>query len=823
MSKNIRSGDQKRREFDPDQFLDNAAGWRRGILVALFLVVVLAIVMPELIFHGDIFLVPDTKAPISFSEVGREYLESGKYPLWNPYIFCGMPSYPSLSYTPYVYPIAYVTYILQRYLGFPEMTWLLVHYILAGMGIYLLLRSFGVRSSISMLAGGLFMIMPNLVANGANGHGSQACAVAYMPYVFLFCRNILTGRGRVVNTAFLAIALGFQMLRGHVQISYYTYLITGLLFIMETIRLARTGKGKEIAVNSGFIFAAVILSAGIAAVLIFPVREYADYSIRGGTGGGLDYDYATGWSLPPKELLTLIFPWASGFGKMTYWGGMPFTDYPNYLGIVTAVFSVIGFFIVRSRWKWYLAVIIIVATFVSFGRFMPVLYDPLFRLLPFFNKFRVPVMILIVQQLAVTVLMGLAIEEYLQLVARDELPAILKKESLKWGLLAAVALFLLVIAASGSIKQDLAASEAIRSRVRPEWIMMAVSAYSSDLVRTLFFLVATIATLFFVSWKRPKGSLAIIILSVLLLFDIISVDRSIVHPESTWNNSGYRIVRPVTARERYKEPGVMAKYLAADTTFFRVFPVPASRPGSWNHSTFPFSDNSYMMSGIFSMGGYHAAKLKNYQDVMDLLFATFNRGVVPKQILNMLGAKYFLSMHPVFPEGSEYPLIYQKDKNYIYRNPEALPRVYFVDRIKLMTKEDALLSLTSNAFDPSREVILQAMPDGEIDSAGGSRAEITAYDLNTINIEAHVEKSCIMVVSEVDYPDWKVTIDGREGDILTANYCLRAIELQPGEHRIEFTFESPVLNRSLMLSIISIAIALSTVIISFLVTGRKGD
>ncbi len=822
MSNEVRPGSRERPNIDPVDLFDSSSGWRKAVVVALLLVAVLSILMPELVFRGNIFLVPDTKAPISFSEVGRKSLESGSYPLWNPYIFCGMPSFQSLSYTPYVYPVSFVTYILQRYLGFPEMTWLLIHYIMAGVGVYLLLRSFGARSSVSLLSGILFMIMPNLVANGANGHGSQACAVAYMPFAFLFCRKILSGRRRLANAALLAVVLGFQMLRGHVQISYYTYLLVGLLFLMESIYLCRIKKGKEIAVNFGFLAAAAVISVGIASVLVFPVREYADFSIRGGTDGGLDYGYATGWSLPPGELLTLVFPWAAGFGKWTYWGKMPFTDYPNYVGMVAAVYAIISMIVVRSRWKWYLAVIIIVSTLISFGRFFPVFYDPLFRFFPYFNKFRVPVMILIVQQLAFVVLMGMGIEEYLQRAAREDLPPALRKDRIRWVLIVSAALLLIAVAASKGIQQGLLGSGALRGRVNPSWIRMAVSAYSTDLVRTAFFFLAVVASVFYISWKKPKRGLVVIFIAVLLFLDIYSVDGSILHPEKTWKTNNAGIIRPASAKEAYKAPNRIAEYLSGDSSYFRIFPVPDARPGTWSHNSFPFSDNSFMISGIFSLGGYHAAKLKNYQDVMDVMFASFNRGVIPRQILNMLGVKYFVATHPVFPDRYSYSLVHEEENVYIYDNPEVLPRLFFVDRVRLMDRGEALSSLLSKLFDPSREVILQSMPALEIESAEGSSAEITDYDLNSITIKADIERSCIMVLSEIDYPDWKVYVDGEEREILTANYCLRAVALRAGDSSVVFRFESSVLKRSFQMSVVSFALALIALTASLILGGRKG-
>ncbi|MCK5547639.1 MAG: hypothetical protein KAI64_01395, partial [Thermoplasmata archaeon] len=360
----------------------------------------------------------------------------GTYPLWNPYLFCGMPSYPTQAYTPFVYPVSFFTHVLHAYLHFPEMTWLLLHYLLAGAGAYLLLRSLGAGAAVSLLGGAMFMIMPNYIAMGAHGHGSQACAVAYMPFALLFALNILRGRKRIVMTSLLAITLGFQMLRGHIQISYYTYLLIGFLFIYEGVALVRRREFSAFASNIAFFAAAFIMALGIASVLVIPVREYSGLSIRGGEGGGLDYGYATGWSLHPKEILTFILPWSFGFGKVTYWGRMPFTDYPNYIGQVTALFSILGIFILRGRAKWFLLTAAALATLISFGRFFPVLYDPLFRFLPWFDKFRVPVMILIVQQLVLVVLAGLTMEELLRRAGQGALPGWLTADRLKWMLIA---------------------------------------------------------------------------------------------------------------------------------------------------------------------------------------------------------------------------------------------------------------------------------------------------------------------------------------------------------------------------------------------------
>jgi hypothetical protein len=229
-----------------------------------------------------------------------------------------------------------------------------------------------------------------------------------------------------------------------------------------------------------------------------------------------------------------------------------------------------------------------------------------------------------------------------------------------------------------------------------------------------------------------------------------------------------------------------------------------------------------MISGIQSMGGYHAAKLKNYQDLMDVMFATFNRGAMPANILNMMGAKYFVSFHKIFREGSPYPLVHEEEGNYIYLNPGALPRVFFVDKIRVAQAGEILSLLIQPTFDPSREVILDHLPPGDVESAEGSEAEITDYSLNSIAIRARVEKPCVMVLGEIDYPGWKATVDGADAPVITANHCLRALVVGPGDHDIVFRYESGVISGSLRLSIVSFAVSLLAVAVPAAARKRRG-
>ncbi|MGD1049082.1 MAG: hypothetical protein ABR899_10090 [Candidatus Krumholzibacteriaceae bacterium] len=806
--------------FELLERLESAAPWRRALVLVAILVVLLCALMPEIVFQNKVFLVPDAQAPMNFAAVGEKALADGTYPLWNPYIFCGMPSYASLSFTPYVYPPAFVTYLFQHYLRFPELSWLLFHYLMAGVGVYLLARSLGARSSASMLAGMSFMLMPGYVAIGSYGHGSQACSIAYMPYALLLAWHIMRGQRRLAMSACLAIVLGFQMLRGHVQIAYYTYLLIGLLFIFESIFLLRARQTSAVVKNFAFLAAAAAVAVGIASVLLIPVQAYAAYSIRGGGGaGGLDYGYATNWSLHPKEMLTFIFPWAFGYGYPTYWGEMPFTNYPNYLGIVTVAFALFALFFLRSRAKWFLVVAAVCSTVLSFGKFFPLLYGPMFKLLPYFNKFRVPVMALIIQQLAVVTLMALGVEEFLRRREEGSLPGWLEPKRVRWILVGAAVLFVLVLVANGGIRDRIAGSAAVQSRVKGAAVDVAASSFVANLLLTVAIALSVVVVAFAAVSRRVLANTIVLVLALIAAVDLFAENRNILHPEKGWPGAG-GIIAEKAAREEIRKSDEVTKFLGADSTRFRLFPAPAAQLGSWGVSSPLFSENRFMNFGISSLGGYHAAKLKDYQDVLDAMFASFNAGKYPAAIIDMLNAKYILSAFPLFREGSPFPLVLKSNDMYLYSNPLALPRAFCVDAFRVLSKRDALAALGAADFDPSREAILNEAPSIRPVSAAGASARVTKYGLNAISIAAHVEKPCILVVSEIAYPDWKAEVDGVATPILTADYCLRALALGPGDHEIRMRFSSRLLRVSLLVSIVSLAAAALVPAIQGIVAAR---
>jgi hypothetical protein len=794
----------------------------------LLLIAAICLLYPELVFQQKVFVAGDVEAAASFaSPIQQAMEEENVYPLWNPYLFAGMPSYESLAFNPYVYPVGMITAFLVKFLHFPNYTWLLFHTFLLGFGVVLLLMEYRVNFLIATAAGILMMWMPNLVAVGANGHGSQASAVAYMPYALLFWDRLWRGKGVLVNASALVILLGFQMLRAHLQISYYTFALIGLhlLFfgISGVIRALRGGSGTEDTPlpflrrfrsgggpSGGLVFAqfgslaailAVIVVGAllVSAVLFLPVHDYAQYSIRGASeGGGLDRDYATSWSLHPWECLTFILPFSFGFGKLTYYGYMPFTDYPNYIGLVVLIFSVCAVFIVKTRFVRFLFFVAVISTLVAFGKFFPILYEPLFRYLPYFNKFRVPVMVLIVQQLALVLLFGIGLHAVLKADRTRGQKAALRV------VLVSVGIIIVVAISQGywtdGFPQSIAAKirSARSSAQHLEDARLAGSMLGKDLFKFSLILFASSIFVYLYFRRTLNNVVLFVLIFVIALLDLYMVSRHILHPEALFGVPQYKLINDKQVLLKPQAPDDVIRALKQDAGYYRVFPMG------------DFSTNRYMHFRISSIGGYHAAKLAVYNEFL----MAFGTALKNDQygMMHMLNVRYLVAPSPMPEKAFLRPfwqgVDYKGGRSFIYENVACVPRVFIVDRYQVIPGREALDVLAAGAVDFSSEVLLEKEPGIQPVSAQGARASIRKYGLNEIHIDAELPSPAMLVLSEIFYPRWKVFIDGEPGEIIRANHILRSVALPEGKHDIVFRYDASLLRASLAVSVAATAVAL---------------
>jgi hypothetical protein len=803
---------------------------RPALIAIVALLVGVALLYPEIVFQGKVFVSEDSRSATSFAAVGNRSLAQGDYPVWNPYLFCGMPSFGSMAYVPWVYPVNWILKPFRHVLPLPEYTWLLFHTVMTGLGVFLLLRDRGVRAAAAIPAGVLMMWVPNLVAVGAYGHGSQACAVAYLPFALWLWDRIWRGRNVIVNATALALVLGFSMLRGHLQVSYYTYALVvlhviffGALALVDAsrhrrattsplpARLAARVQGDSSEWSRAFgelgfsvaTFAVVVaISLLLCAVLYLPVHDYARYSIRGASAaGGLSYQYATGWSLHPSEMLTFIVPFSFGFGKDLYLGHMPFTDYPNYLGVVVLAFAVVAVVRVRDRWVGFLAFVAVVATLVSFGKFFPVLYGPLFKLAPYFSKFRVPVMVLIVQQLAVILLFGVGLDQ----VMKSQ-----RAGARRWALRALIvagALFVVAILSQGYWTDGFATGAASRVRVtddpsaRVTVARMAGEFLASDLVQLgILALLAAAATFAFVSSTRMRPAVFALIVLALGIADYYRVDRFILHPERFRNYEAYRIIREKPATDPYTAADEMMTFLREREGIFRVFPIDDVRNPI---NSGAFMSNRYMVFGIESVGGYHPAKLSAYDEFLAALAQSVRDGRF--HLLNMVNARYFVSgvrlpEHPALTAlwgGADF----EGNPRAIYENKDAFPRAWVVGDYTVATGDQSLGMLAGGAIDLRRSVILSEEPAIKPEPGDSAVVSIVREHDKALSLSVTLDRPGIVVISDAYYPEWKATVDGVPATIIRANHAFRALALEAGAHEIEMHYEAALLRKGATISI----------------------
>jgi len=373
----------------------------KTLLAALLLSSLLGIFFFDVLFLGKTYLSADAQSARSLTFAAEN---DAMFPQHFPYIFSGMP-----SIMVYTSPYLYFPNILTTWLPTYNALYVghVLHYLLAGMGMFLLLRSYGFWAGI--VGAVSFIFTTNMLGQEIYGHGGLMMTAAYIPLIMWALNECFFDKG-FKSWGILALLLGLQMQRGHYQVIYYTWLLVGAFFVYHRWRFKSFNLTAYWGLNGKFIFSLIgcgILAIGMAAMTILPTIEYAEHSIR----NNIDFTYASSWSFHPKELITLILPNFYGFGDATYIGFLPFTHFPNYLGISVLILACFA----RGKIVRYFIGVILVSLFISFGKYTPI-YEFLYNYMPFFDKFRAPMMILILVQFSVAVLAGMGLSRVLQIV-----------------------------------------------------------------------------------------------------------------------------------------------------------------------------------------------------------------------------------------------------------------------------------------------------------------------------------------------------------------------------------------------------------------------
>ena len=506
------------------------------LLVIAFLL--LLIFYNQVMLSGKTFQMPDQQSSRATAPFVKEALARGITPLWCPYIFSGMPSFGSLLSAPKINRLDEFFTGLFRTAMMPEFTFIFFNYLLLALFMFLLMRGLAVEPLPALFSGLAVIFVPQFIAFTSYGHNTKFLAVVLIPLILLLAKKMMEEKN-ALWFSLTALAIGYQMVRAHIQVSYYTFILLGIYFLYKEIAdFRRSGEFKPLLISAGLLAGAIFAGVLLSMTLYASVLEYQRYSIRGGgvEGGGLDFDYAANWSFHPLEMVTFFIPSFMGFGGATYWGKMPFTDYPLYFSVIVFLLAGLAILLRRDRTTWIMTIVALFSLLVSFGKHLPLLYAPLFKLLPYFNKFRVPSMIHIILDIAMIILAGIGLQALFEL--RTQLPQLKtvernrKMKGVKRYLYAFTGLVLLlalIVLFGKSIYMGMAGSggHTLNEAQRLEAYNKALF----DSFKSIGLLALTMVLIFqFLKNSLTRLTLTLA-LSTMVIIDLIMVGAKIIHPQ----------------------------------------------------------------------------------------------------------------------------------------------------------------------------------------------------------------------------------------------------------------------------------------------------
>ena len=726
-----------------------------------------------LVFQSNILVAPDSLIPhASTIALDKLQAETGVYPLWQPWLFSGMPTMEAFSYLSGLYYPNVVFNLFHT----DGIVLQLLHLAFAGLGVFLFLRQYGLTTLAAPFGGAIFMLNPYMTAMLVHGHGSQLMTAAYMPWM-LWATMRLINRGGLADAGILALVAGFQLQRSHVQIAYYSWMLTLLLALF--LFLSRRDSPKTTFRLSSLLLLALGCGVAMSASIYLPASQYAAYSVRGVVeqGVGSAWEYATLWSMHPLELLTFLVPGVFGFGGVTYWGFMPFTDFPNYAGIVVLLLAVAGAVTRRKEpMTWFFVAAVLLALLLSFGRFFSPIFDLFYHFAPLFSRFRVPSMALIMLYLIISFLAAIGVNDLLQRQPKRLLKPI------RLGALLLAAILLLFLAFEQPVENFFRTLYPEPQVGSFDLAFMVNKVRWENLTGSLW-IVLMLASLFAgVLWLSIKGKLSHkltgLLLFLLALGDLLWMDIQIIYPSANSLRSPLyadsHLVGPAF------KPDDITRYLAAQKGPFRIYPAGPL-----------FAENKFALFGIESVGGYHPAKLKIYEE---FLAKTENLSSI--NVLRMLNVGYIVSPAPLGHPALELvktgtlQLAGGPVTAYVYRLQQTAPRAWFAIRVIAVNNNEELFA----------RILDDATPAGlaYIDASfwRGSRsfadATVTSLDAKAESMVVKVATpgEAFLVVSELYYPlRWKVKIDGRDASMVKVNGLLRGVVVPSGSQEVRFYYD----------------------------------
>lgn len=759
------------------------------LLATLIFILLTVIFYSPIFFEGKILNQNDVNQGIaSGSELAAFREKTGEEGLWTNSMFSGMPAYLISLRWSGSEPLTIIEKVIS--LGFPNSA---KETFLSLVCFYILLIVFGIRPSIAIAGAIAYAFSTYFIVSIEAGHLWKMRAIAYAPLVLAGVHLAYTKR-LLWGFAVTALALALEINSNHIQITYYLGLMLVIYGIVQLIFAVREKEIKSFFIASALLVGAVVLAVGANLGKLWSTYEYGKYSIRGKSElssntqstGGLDRDYAFEWSSGVAESFTFLVPnfygGASGNytgqnsdleialrqnnvpeaqiaqytrGLLGYWGPQPFTSGPVYAGALVVFFFVLGILYADKRNTTWLIAATVLSIVLSWGKHFPSVNYFLFDYLPMYNKFRAVSMAVVIALMAMPLLGCLGLEKLLQ-EKWDKKSQ--KNLFIALGVTGGLALLIAIIAYIPAL--DLGDV--------PQWVKNAVdssrkSIIRKDAFRTIFFVVAAGAVVFFYLRKSIGTVVFSGLLILLMVIDIMGVDYRYVQEENYIKKRRNNFFTETPADQVIKQD---------ESTPFRVLnfqnPFNEARTSAFHHS----------------IGGYHGAKMRRYQDLithhlqheMNDIMQAGNITASNANVLNMLNTRYLLA---------------GQTADAVIRNPHHNGNAWFVQEVLVANNPDEEIQLLDSINTKTQAVIdvsKFSKPEFTYDSSASIR--LTEYAPNKLVYEATTATDGYAVFSEVYYPEgWIAKIDNNEVTIDRVNYVLRAMKIPAGSHTIEFSFQ----------------------------------
>ena len=802
--------------------MKNLKLWLPDILaVVLFAVISFAYFFPADI-EGRILYRHDSSAGRGAGQEASEYHQrTGERTRWTNALFGGMPTYqmsPSYSST------TVLTEVENAYhLWLPENVWYVFAYLL---GFYIMLRAFDFRQYLAMLGAVIWAFSSYFFIIIAAGHIWKVMALAYLPP--MIGGIILAYRGKYLWGLVVTALFGaLEILANHVQMTYYYFIIILFMVLAFVIDGLLRKAYMHLLKATGVCVVAAIIAVCLNLSNLYHTWEYGQETMRGKselvkansanqTSSGLDRDYITQWSYGIDETWTLLVPNTKGGASVPlaenkdamkkadpnyvsiyqqlgqYWGNQPMTAGPVYVGAFVLMLFVLGLFIVKGPLKWGLLVATILSVLLSWGRnFMP-FTDFFIDYVPMYAKFRTVASILVVAEFTIPLLAMLALKE----VVTGQIDV--KGKRFRYSLIASFLLtggvaFLFWLMPKAFFSDFVSQSELqAMSQIPAEQLMpllsnlteVRMSMFTADALRSFWIIVIGTGLLLALCYKKLRAEWAVVGMTALCLLDMWQINKRYLNDSMFVSKS---------VREAPMQKSEAIDHILQDKSLdYRVLNLASN--------TFNENETSFYLKSI---GGYHAAKLRRYQELIDAhiqpemsrLYGALSKAggdmtqvngdsIFP--VLNMLNTKYFI-----------LPL--QGGRSVPLENPYTYGNAWFVDKVNYVDNANQELDMTGKL--PLRH---EAVADKKFHEQLGeavvqdtnSVVRITAYEPNKLTYDVNSGKGGIIVFSEIYYPGWIATVDGVEQPLGRVNYVLRALQVKPGKHEVVLSFFPKTIDRT---------------------------